>query len=183
MPRRNLVAGLLCLLGLAMVGCQLPDRDRGSDLPVSFLQERIQAALADVESARAAVSADPAEASERLEASRLTLRRLDEYHLPLLVARQQVERARASLGGDEATARSAVDSAEAVLMEIVRTHGRHLEDELRGSLERLEDVRMALAADEVEEARQILEKLGHHLESIFYRGDLVLEGSELDAGN
>lgn len=183
MPRRRHRAAVLCLFGLAVAGCQLPDRDPSSDLPVSFLQERISAALADVEAARSAVPDDTAEASARLEASRLTLRRLDEYYLPLLAARRQVERARASLGADEAATRSAVDSAEAVLLEIVGTHGRHLEREMRGSLERLEDVRTALAADEVAEARRILERLSHHLESIFFRGELVLQGSELDSGN
>lgn len=49
-----------------------------------------------------------------------------------------------------------------------------------GQLARLEDVRTALAADDVEEARRVLRNLRHHLESIFFRGDLVLEGSQLD---
>lgn len=181
MLRRERLSGLLCLIVLSVAGCQPSDRDRGSDLPVSFLQERIEAALTDVEAARAAVPADPAEASDRLAASRLKLRQLDEYYLPLLAARQRVERALESLGTEDTATRSSVDSAEALLMGIVRAHGRHLEGELRGSLEQLESVRTALAADDVEYARQVLEELSAHLESIFYRGDLVLHGSELES--
>jgi hypothetical protein len=180
MLRREHLPALLCLFGLAMAGCQPTGGDRVGDLPVPFLQERVEEALADVEAARAAVPDDTAEASARLEASRLKLRLLDEYYLPLLAARQQVEKAAESLGADDTAVRSAVDSTEAILMEMVRTHGRHLEEEMRGSLARLEDVRTALAADDVAEARQILERLGHHLESIFFRGELVLQGSELE---
>lgn len=170
-------------IGLAMlplVSCDTTSRDTAADVPVSLLRERVRTALADVDRARAVLESDPDEAASRLTDARLTLRRLDEYYLPLLEAREQVSTALDALDSEQGAVASAVDSAEAALLGIVRGHGRHLEGEMRQPLQRLEDVRTALTASDTAEARRVLRKLGLQLESIFFRGELVLEGSELD---
>lgn len=174
---RQLRTVALALTAAAGVSCDAPADGTTADVPVSFLQERVQQALDEVERARAALPGDVPEAASRLEGSRLRLRRLNEYYLPLLAARRQVTIALDAL---DAGAGAAVDSAEAVLLGIVRGHGRHLEKEMREPLARLEEVRVALAAGDVEEGRQLLRSLSRQLASMFYRGDLVLEGSELD---
>lgn len=179
-PGRGQSAGLLCLIGLLVLSCRYSVPEDGGDIPVSFLQDRLREVVADLEQARGGLPESAAEASGRLEDARLELRRLDEYYLPLLAARQQVGRAARSVTSDEGTARSAVDSAETVLRGIVRAHGRHLEREMRGPLERLQDSRTALEAGDVGEARRILDSLHHQLRLMFFRGDLVLQGSELD---
>lgn len=180
MLKRLAPAGTALVLA-GLVGCQQPSTgDPGSAVPVSFLQERVGRALDDLEGARAALPDDTDEVSERLADARLQLRRLDEYYLPLLAAREQVARARSSVASRSGDAGSAVDSAEAVLLGIVRGHGRHLQGEMREPLERLEDVRTALAAGNTGEARELLRRLGSHLESIFFRGEIVLRESELD---
>lgn len=152
----------------------------GGGIPVSFLQDRIREVLLDLERAEAALPESAGEASAGLDDARLDLRRLDEYYLPLLAARRQVGRAARSADSDAGAARAAVDSAASALTGIVRAHGRHLEGEMRGPLQRLQDARTALEAGNASEARRILERLHEHLRSIFFRGDLVLEGSELD---
>lgn len=174
----TLLAG--CALA-ALVGCQEPVADvAGEPVPVSFLQERLRRAIGHLDAARATRPGDSAGASARLADARLLLRRLDEYYLPLLAARDQVARALESADSGESAALPAVDSAEAVLLGIVRGHGPHLQDEMREPLERVEDIRTALAAGNAEETRQLLLRLHHHIESIFFRGELVLQESELD---
>lgn len=180
---RRLRTVVLALILAPVTACEAPADDTGADVPVAFLQERVREVLDDVERARSALPDDVPEASTRLEDSHLKLRRLDEYYLPLLAARAQVATALGAVDAGDAgdgSAGAAVDSAEAALLGIMRGHGRHLEKEMREPLARLEEVRAALSADDVEEARRLLRSLRHHLESIFFRGDLVLEGSELD---
>lgn len=171
---------MVCLIGLAVISCRAPVTEDGGGVPVSFLQDRVRNVLVDLEQVEAALPVSDDEASARLQDARLGLRRLDEYYLPLLAARQQVGRGARSADSDAGAARAAVDSAASALTGIVRTHGRHLEGEMRGPLERLQDARTALEAGNASEARRILERLHEHLRSIFFRGDLVLEGSELD---
>lgn len=180
MLRRRFGPLALALILGAPLSCEAPAGDATADVPVSFLQERLREALDDIERARATLSEDLAGASARLDDSRLKLRRLDEYYLPLLAARQQVGAALRAVDSENGPAGAAVDSAEAVLLDIVRGHGRHLEGEMREPLERLADARTALAAGDAAEARRVLRKLRAQLESIFFRGDLVLHGSELD---
>ncbi len=177
---RRLRTFVLALVLTAVTACAAPADDTAADVPVTFLQERVREVLDDVERARSALPEDVPEASSGLEASHLKLRRLDEYYLPLLAAREQVATALGAMDAGDGSAGAAVDSAEAALLGIVRGHGRHLEKEMREPLARLEEVRAAQSADDVEEARRLLRSLRHHLESIFFRGDLVLEGSELD---
>lgn len=170
----------LLLAVVASSSCEAPaDRSTGG-VRVSFLQERVGEIVRDVERARETLREDVTAASSALEDSHWKLRRLDEYYLPLLSARQHVTSALGALDGPNGRAATAVDSAEAALLEIVRGHGRHLEKELGRPLAVLERARTALTADDVDEARRILRGLDAHLESIFYRGNLVLEGSELD---
>lgn len=184
MLRRAAQVSLLALVLATATSCDMAgDRAPSSEIPVAALQERVRQSLADLDRARAALPSDPEAAASHLERSSLELRRLDEYYLPLLAAREQVVAAVDALGRDAAGAGAAVDSAEALLLGIIRGHGRHLEREMRGPLERLEDARAALAAGDVEEARRVLADLRDHLSSIFHRGGLVLQGSELEAGS
>lgn len=180
MLKRLALAGTALVLVTVLACQQPPTRDPGSTVPVAFLQQRVGRALEDLDGARASLYLDSTEVSERLAGAHLQLLRLDEYYLPLLAAREQVARARSTVASRSDDARSAVDSAEAVLLGIVRGHGRHLQGEMREPLERLEDVRTALAAGNTEEARELLRRLESHLESIFFRGELVLQESELD---
>lgn len=180
MLNRRLHSVVLALTVAAATACEAPADDSGADVPVSFLQERVREVLGDVERARSALPEEASEASSGLEASHLKLRRLDEYYLPLLAARERVAAALVAVDAGDGSAGAAVDSAEAALLGIVRGHGRHLEKEMREPLARLEEVRTALSADDVERARRLLRGLRRHLESIFFRGDLVLEDSELD---
>lgn len=168
------------LAALAAFACRPTDRPGSSELPVAFLQDRVDEVVRDLDRGRDLLEEDPARAASSLASARLRARQLSEYYLPLLAARAQVERALAALAQEISTTRAAVDSAEARLMEIVGRHGRHLETEMREPLGWIEDVRTALAADDPAEARRTLRRLRDHLESIFFRGELVLEGSELD---
>lgn len=173
----------LLLAGTAFASCDAPAERSTGNVRVSFLRERVEEIVRDVERARQALGEDVTATSSALEDSHRKLRRLNEYYLPLLTARQHVMGALDALeAGDGRADRadSAVDSAEAALLEIVRGHGRHLEKEMGGPLAGLERARTALAADDAEEARRILRGLDAHLESIFYRGNLVLQDSELD---
>lgn len=178
---RRHIAIAVALTMTAVTSCEAPGPSGTSDMPVSsFLQERVREVLDDVERARATLPEDAPEAASALENSHQKLRRLSEYYLPLLAARQQVSTALAAVNAGNGSAGSVVDSAEAALLGIVRGHGQHLEGEMRGPLARIEDVRTALAAEDLEEASRLLEGLGHRLESLFFRGELVLRGSQLD---
>lgn len=180
MVHRRLHAAVVMLTVGALVSCEAPAGRTTPDVPVDFLQDRVQGVLDDIERVRTTLTEGDTEASSRMQEATLELRRLNEYYLPLLAARGQVSVALGGVDARDNSASAAVDSAEAVLLKIVQGHGRHLEMEMRGPLERLEDVRAALAADDVEEAREVLVNLGNQLESIFYRGEIVLEGSDLD---
>ena len=180
MLRRIALAGLLCLVTLPLVACDRAARDGPDEITVGHLQEKVREALGDVRRARSDLPEATDEAAASLAAAELRLRRLDEYYLPLVAARQQVAAALASAEDRPGAARSAVDSAEAVLMGIVRGHGPHLETEMREPLEWTADARAALEAGDAEEARAVLRRLEEHLSSIFFRGNLVLEDSELD---
>lgn len=177
--RRWLVLGLATAT-LLLSSCDRPGSDGGGWIPVSRLQRQLAGALDRVDRARSALPNDTASAAAELDAVARELRRLREYYLPVIEARHQVHEAELAATRAPQSAEAAVDSAESVLLEIARTHGRHLERELRGPLERLGNARVALTAGEREEARRVLRNLGSHLESIFFRGGIVLEGSELD---
>lgn len=180
MPGGPLAARTLVPLLLAALACQPPDSEGPSELPVAFLQDRVGEIVTDLDRSRALLEEDPARAVSSLESARLRVRQLSEYYLPLLAARRELERALGTVEEGERATRGAVDSVETVLMDIVRGHGRHLETEMREPLGRIEDVRTALAAGDVAEARRTLRRLRDHLESIFFRGELLLRGSELD---
>lgn len=171
---------LLVPVVLAAVSCEPSVPEGSTEFPASALKERVREALDDVRRARSALPSDREEVDRRLSAAELELRSLDEFYLPLLAARYRVSAALASLGEGDGSPTPAVDSAESLLMGIVRGHGRHLEREMRGPLERLADVRAALSAGDTAEARRVLTELRDHLASAFFRGGLVLEGSELD---
>lgn len=181
MVHPRLHAAVVMLTVGALISCEAPAGGTTPDVPVDFLQDRVQEVLDDIERARTTLTKEDTEASSRLQEATLELRRLNEYYLPLLAAREQVSVALGAVDARDNSASAAVDSAEAVLLGIVRGHGRHLEMEMRGPLERLEDVRAALAADDGAEAREVLVSIGHQLESIFFRGEIVLEGSDLDS--
>lgn len=180
-PGRRTRRALAVTTGLLLLlSCRAPDGGRPSGLPAGFLGERMGEILQDVEEARATLDADPAASSDRLEDAALGLRRLREYYLPLLAAHDQLARARDVAAASPGRASSHLDSAEVLLGGIGRAHGPHLQNEMQEPVARIEAARSALGAGDVEEARETLARLVHHLESIFYRGDLVLEGSELD---
>lgn len=111
------------------------------------------------------------------------LQQLAGYYLPVLAAREQAGRAARVAASDPQAARAAMDSTETLLRGIGRAHGRHFEAEFRESLEWIADARTALDDDGREEARRVLGRLEQQLESIFFRGGIVLEGSELDLGS
>lgn len=181
MRPRHLRTLALAVAVAGFTACEAPtDGGTTADVPVAFLQERVQEALDDVERARDALPEEAPEMASTLEASHLRLRRLNEYYLPLLAARHQTTLALDAADSGEGAAGAALDSAESVLLAIVRGHGRHLEGEMREPLGRLEDARTALAARDTAEARRILGSLVRRLESLFFRGELVLEGSDLD---
>lgn len=173
---------LLALVGLALpivTSCEPADRREPGDLPYSFLSGKLGELGDDVDAARAELGADRSKALAHLDALSGRLRRLDEYYLPMLEARHQIARAAYHAASSPASARSALDSAAAVLNEIAGAHGPHLQAEMREPLELIGHARTALESGRVEDAQGSLDRLDRHLEAMFFRGDLVLEGSEL----
>lgn len=176
---RGAVAVLAALL---LAGCQGERRSARAEVPVSFLGGRAEATLASVEAARSAHrEGDTARVTSELADASKELRRLVGYFLPLLEARDRVAGAAGAVASsDVETAVAALDAAEAILLDVVRSHGPPLERKLRGPLERIEDARVAIEAGELGDARGVLDRLTQQLESLFYRGELVLEGSDPD---
>lgn len=166
----------------ALVACE-PDLAGGAgEPPYSFLEGRVEEALGHVEDARAALGSDRApDAIAPLEDASVGLRKLLGYYLPLLDARLQVGRALDLSTTSRGAGRAAIDSARTTLEGIATSHGEHLTREMQEPLARLEEAWTTLESGQPEEARGILRRLFRQLEVLYFRGELVLEGSELDS--
>lgn len=179
----RLQIGLFAFAGAVVVSaCETQPVTSSADLPYSLLGDRVGVALGHVEDARTELDAARApEAAERLADASASLRQVLDYYLPLIEARARVRRAAELAVTTPTASRAAIDTAHAVLDAVATGHGEHLALEMREPLARLEDARTALESERGEDARRILDRLGQQLEVLYFRGGLVLEGSELDA--
>jgi len=155
---------------------------RPPEVPYAFLSARVEEALRDVEEARSTLVADSApDAAGRLDRVAVTLGQVIDYYLPLLEARGQVSRARTLVAASPATSRAAIDSAATFITAISTGHAERVAAEMREPLARLDEARTALDARRIEEARRVLDRLDQQLELLYFRGEIVLEGSEVDS--
>lgn len=169
---------------LAVLGCR-SDFDPATgpgEMGYGFLQSHVEEALRHVEDARAAVGgARPAESEAPLEEASVGLRKVLAYYLPLLEVRFRVARAMDIAATRPAAGSVAVDSARAIVETLASSHGEQLGREMQETLARFEEARTALDSDRPREARQILRRLDEQLELLYFRGEIVLEGSDLDS--
>lgn len=170
-------------------GCESEPPASPPQVPYTFLANRVEEALQDLEDARSTMGGDAApdaaerleNASVRLENASLRLRRVLDYYIPLLEARFQVARALELVAASAESSRAAIDSAGAIFEGISTARGERLAREMREPLARLDEARTALGQGRIDEARRVLGRLGEQLELLYFRGELVLEGSELDS--
>lgn len=160
--------------------CGPADRGDPGTQPYGFLSARLEEAFRKIEEARRDPGAVDPDLAQRLQDASRSVRRVLEYYLPVLDARLQTDRARYLAVTDAAAARNAIDSARTILLVVAETHGRHLQEEMREPLERLESARTMLGSGETDDARELLGELSHRLELLFFRGEIVLSGSVLD---
>lgn len=182
MIARGRVSMIALPLTLALVACE-PDFATGAgEPPYSFLESRVEEALGHVEDARAALASDRApDAIAPLEDASVGLRKLLGYYLPLLQTRLQVGRALELSTTSRSAGRAAMEAARTTLEGIATSHGEHLAREMQEPLARLEEAWTMLESGQPEEARGVLRRLFQQLEVLYFRGELVLEGSELDS--
>jgi len=182
MIARGRVARFGLPLTLTLIACQPAPATDAGEPPYSFLESRVEAALRHVEDARVALGSDrAAEATSPLEAASVGLRKVQGYYLPLLEARFHVGRAMELSTTSPDDGRAAIESARMTLDGVATSHGEHLAREMQEPLAKLDEARTRLESGEGEEARGILRRLYEQLEVLFFRGELVLEGSELDS--
>lgn len=189
MPLRRQSIALAFPLAAVLSGCESEPPTTPPQVPYAFLASRVEASLEEVEAARSAMGGEGArevtpeapEVAERLARASAGLRRVLDYFIPVLEARFQVGRALELAVASPGASRTAIDSAGTIVGKISAGYGERLAREMREPLARLDEARTALEAGRTDEARRVLGRLGEQLELLYFRGELVLEGSELDS--
>lgn len=166
------LAGVLCLVAVLLSSCAPRESVPVSEEPTAVALQPIAAAALDHVLAARSSAATP-ERDRHLERAESGLRKLNEYYLPLLDAKDRAYEAYRLYYLDPRAVGSELDEIEKILGSIANARGPQVEASMVPALELVTEARAATDAG-LPSASKHLHDLARRLSYMLLKGELIL---------